>query len=582
MGYGEKHLEVSRKETIEIKPGVYQEKRIWDKKDRCPFLTCAKDVTNFSRHLIRNHASEDTVKLLMKEPLGSKSRKSMIDSLRKEGNFTLLQEENKIRPKQRDGKHQKVNTAPQEFNICPDCKGIFRKESLWRHSRRCTMRTTNRNSVASEGQNVLIFQASMSSFGQKLRLRSEVLSKMRADSFAFYGKSDPVILQYAEDYLNKFPSYRVQIKNSVSNKIRTMGRLLKILRDSHGIMTMLDILEPTNYQKVLEAVRVMVGYNGKTQKMDAASLSLQMGTQLKHVCMAARTLLIKRDPILPVTDYSVKLKAIKEFRSLVEERWKFDMGSISLKNLNENKNRKVKNLPTTSDIIRFRTHLYNTANSAVKKLQNYPDDISSFKELSEAVLTLAILHNRKRQGDVQYLRFEDYDRNMTTTQQDEILQSLSDAEKILTKLVKRVTTEGKGEKSVPLLIPTDLQNFIRTMRSVRSNFVGDNNKYVFALAMKDRNRFIDGGYAMHKFANRCGAEHPETLTPTRLRKQIATVLQVLNLSENEKEQIATFMGHTKMTHEKYYRYLNFIIYELAVQLGYMFGKNARLWFYEVR
>ncbi|KAJ8931968.1 hypothetical protein NQ318_016805 [Aromia moschata] len=41
-----------------------------------------------------------------------------------------------------------------------------------------------------------------------------------------------------------------------------------------------------------------------------------------------------------------------------------------------------------------------------------------------------------------------------------------------------------------------------------------------------------------KYAQTSGAKNPETLTSSRLRKQIATVLQILNLSDIEMEQIA--------------------------------------------
>ncbi|KAJ8938183.1 hypothetical protein NQ314_011591 [Rhamnusium bicolor] len=51
----------------------------------------------------------------------------------------------------------------------------------------------------------------------------------------------------------------------------------------------------------------------------------------------------------------------------------------------------------------------------------------------------------------------------------------------------------------------------------------------------------------------CGAKCPERITSSRLRKQIATVLQILSLNEVEIEQVASFIGHTKKTHEEFYR-----------------------------
>jgi len=50
----------------------------------------------------------------------------------------------------------------------------------------------------------------------------------------------------------------------------------------------------------------------------------------------------------------------------------------------------------------------------------------------------------------------------------------------------------------------------------------------------------------------CGAKNPESLTSTRLRKQVATLSTVLNLKENEMDQLATFLGHDIRVHREFY------------------------------
>ncbi len=46
---------------------------------------------------------------------------------------------------------------------------------------------------------------------------------------------------------------------------------------------------------------------------------------------------------------------------------------------------------------------------------------------------------------------------------------------------------------------------------------------------------------------------PHLLRSTGLRKQIATVSQVLNLKNNELDLLAKFMGHDIRVHRQYYR-----------------------------
>lgn len=50
-----------------------------------------------------------------------------------------------------------------------------------------------------------------------------------------------------------------------------------------------------------------------------------------------------------------------------------------------------------------------------------------------------------------------------------------------------------------------------------------------------------------------GAKNPTALTSTKLRKQVATVAQLLNFNEEDVEQLANFMGHSKDVHKTFYR-----------------------------
>ena len=58
---------------------------------------------------------------------------------------------------------------------------------------------------------------------------------------------------------------------------------------------------------------------------------------------------------------------------------------------------------------------------------------------------------------------------------------------------------------------------------------------------------------LRKFATECGAEKPQFLTSTCLRKHIAVVTQLLNLKDNELDIVAGFMGHDIRIHREYYR-----------------------------
>ncbi|XP_045478128.1 uncharacterized protein LOC123683248 isoform X2 [Harmonia axyridis] len=110
---------------------------------------------------------------------------------------------------------------------------------------------------------------------------------------------------------------------------------------------------------------------------------------------------------------------------------------------------------------------------------------------------------------------------------------------------------GKRHKPVPVLFSSTVQKYIEQLLKHRDNFVSKENIYLFATPGKLT--CLDGYTALKIFAKECGAEHPQALTSGKLRKHIATISQVSDLSQTEMEQLCTFLGHTLSTHNNYYR-----------------------------
>nr|CAI5858237.1 unnamed protein product [Callosobruchus analis] len=193
----------------------FRKGRIWDKRDRC--IYCSLDVTNFSRHLFRKHSQEASVKNILQLPKGDSNRKKMIDLLRNDGNLSIL-EENIVRPVQRPTCSKGNTPSSNDFLPCKYCKGLYKSNSLKRHAKRCAFNSEKRNGIRykSEGQSMVAFLASRKPYLDKMRLKSEVFNTMQADRISYNGKSDPIICQYAEDYLRKHR--RPHIKHAVSNR----------------------------------------------------------------------------------------------------------------------------------------------------------------------------------------------------------------------------------------------------------------------------------------------------------------------------------------------------------------------------
>lgn len=62
-----------------------------------------------------------------------------------------------------------------------------------------------------------------------------------------------------------------------------------------------------------------------------------------------------------------------------------------------------------------------------------------------------------------------------------------------------------------------------------------------------------GSDGLREFVSQSGLKRPESVTSNKLRKQLATLAQILNLNENNQDLVATFQGHDILVHREYYR-----------------------------
>lgn len=475
--------------------------------------------------------------------------------MRKQGYFYLKTEKNVLNPVRTS---KNPNT---EYFICTYCLGHYSKKLLYKHVKICKSKPTEELKA---GKKCLIrsqtFMASIISrnheFLRRSRIKEEVFEIMRPDHISAVAKSDPLICLYGETLLNKYK--RQQMRIVVSNKIREMARLLIVLKEIHiEISGLFDSLKPEMFQTIIVATKIISGYDAHTKDFKAPSLALHMGTNLKIVCNVAIKLVIENRnlPNIKWNDRNERKGEIKDLRKLIENHWCSELSSLALKTLTERQWAKPVELPLARDIQLFYSHVNAFAEDAYQKLRDNIDAEINYKILTECVLAITIMFNRKRVGDVQYLKIDTYNTDSHSVNQEAFMESLTAVEKLLSKKFKRVVAGGKGSKPVPILFSKRIQKFIACMLKTRNDvcIVPKSNPYLFANPGSE-NRWMAGGNVIRKLAKNCGCKNSSLLTSTKFRKHIATTLQLLNMEEDEMEQVATFMGHTRKTHAEFYRY----------------------------
>lgn len=246
------------------------------------------------------------------------------------------------------------------------------------------------------------------------------------------------------------------------------------------------------------------------------------------------------------------VESLKTFLQVLEANWKYDISHLAGNNLQLNNWNKITIVPLARDIKLLKDYLTKDGAEAANKLKNNNANVKAYRDLLELVYCRVLLLNRKRPGELERLLLATYDQAKTRESYEEFGDALSPTEKVLASRFKRVVFVGKRHRGVPVLFSSDVQEQIALLKSVRHNFFeGVKNPYLFGIP--GRETPISGYKTLEKFAKCCGASNPAALKATRLRKHLATITQLFDMTDNEVEQLANFMGHTEGIHRGEYR-----------------------------
>ncbi|KAL4704338.1 hypothetical protein ACJJTC_019383 [Scirpophaga incertulas] len=503
-------------------------------KDFCFY--CETGVLNFARHVIRNHTTETEVQKILAYPKKSIKRKNLLTALRKKGNY-ITNVSKCVKPM------KKSNIYPNtEYLPCEVCLGFYARKQLWKHKKRCHPKSqTNNTQVIA--QNFMLRHLPVDK-----KLKSEIFPKMRPDRVSLEAKQDPLICAFGAQYMRIHREKH--FINVTSRKMRELAKLLIQLKTLRTFKDLMDVLKPQNYDLIVTATKKVSSYDDKIERYGAPTYALNISTSIKQCCNIAIMATLKSGTSVENATLESDLKTLIQ---LIEANWKYDISSQACSDLNLKKWNKITIIPLASDLKLLKDHLREQAKNAAFKLrESQENNIEAYNSLLETVYCRIILLNRRRPGELQRLLLSTYqDCNNSNNSYEEFDRVISSAEKYLVKSFKRIVIRGKRGRGVPVLLSDDVQSDIDLLISVRSNYIPDNNNYLFA--KPGCQTPLCGYKVVAMYAKSCGAKNPKAITTTKLRKHLATLTQMLNLKDTDIEQLANFMGHTQAIHRQNYR-----------------------------
>lgn len=204
-------------------------------------------------------------------------------------------------------------------------------------------------------------------------------------------------------------------------------------------------------------------------------------------------------------------------------------------------------------------------------------NLKAYRELLEAIFCSLLIFNKRRVGELQRITLAEFTKYyIKSASSTDFEKMLTESEKILFHSLKRVVIRGKRGRGVPVLFDREIVQSIEFLISLRINFELADNPFLFGLPGSENP--IAGSSVMRKHARKAlgDSNKASLLTSTKLRKHLATIVQILKMDKNELEQLATFMGHTEKTHAQFYRLPDDIYQTAKVSKLLMLAKSSSI------
>ncbi|KAI4793452.1 hypothetical protein KUCAC02_032708 [Chaenocephalus aceratus] len=506
-------------------------------------FVCGKPQSKISRHL-RTHTTHAEIIHAFSLPEHSKERKILIEKMRNKGNFknnteVLKSGTGKLKVKRKP----KAEAPAGKFIHCMHCKGLYIRKDLWRHVRRCPCKPEGEEDEEKPARTKVLGLASAQESVLSQQISSGVwklLNAMRQDEVASVVRNDFSIIQFAQSLYSKHGQDPTKYEY-IRQKLREVGRLLLCLQTEFSVYNLEEAVKPANFQRVVQAVKNVSGFDDKHHTYSTPSLALKLGHTLLKIndIIHCRALMAEDDELIKSTKMFEKLYTSKSSEFVSH-------GALSGAKYN-----KPSTLPFTEDVQVLHRHLDKSAESAICNLKEEATP-QNYAELAKVALAQVIVFNRRRTEEVSKMHLKHFNERDDAELHQDVAKGLSKTEQRLCNYFSRVEIPGKRGRKVAVLLSPSMLDALSLLVSKRTE-CGVCSTNVFLFARPKCMSCYRGQDCLRLHASKCGAKHPEHLRLLHLRKHVATLSQVLHLKNNELDQVADFRGHDIRVHQDFYR-----------------------------
>lgn len=555
---------------------THQKQLYWKtRRNCCPY--CLRVVTNFSRHIVKFHKTEEEVQNYMSildEDLKERKRKrcNITDQLRKKGNhFYNL----KIVNKEVEGELMPIRRPAKKFCevtafthvTCTFCLGLYKKENLYLHFRNCDQNpypsnsnSNNnddicdgtvagkqmRNRVLKGASQMLIPESSLAL--ASAQLQNNVFNSMVKDKISLIAQSDPLIVSFGTRFYNH---HRDDHQRSyTSAKMRDLSRILLAMKEKNADIEYLeDCLLPSMFDDLVEVVRNVSEFNEETGEVGVPSFAPRVCSSLKSCAEIKKSLAVKDNSYLTPEKNKIR-KSVDDFLHLMATEWKIEVSSNAEKTRKKKKVEKIDILPNDDDIRLFCSSLSTGYGSLVENLCKNPSP-ANYEALAKDLIAHIIVLSRRRPGEVVNAKMVHYEavlQNDTITQMKEYV--LTDEERRCGEELSIFHVPGKNTRKVPIILTKSMRSALDALTASRHEIQIESP---LLFARPDSDATYDGTKVLESVKKRFALTNPEHFTATGLRHHAATSSQLYERNDTFTENLATFLGHDVNIHKSNYK-----------------------------
>ena len=425
-----------------------------------------------------------------------------------------------------------VPTDASAFLPCPDCLGFYMSSDIFKHS--CPA-SKEKHQVRHRGE-ILLSETLKPILGAD-EDTLKIVREIKDSNLRELIQKDSLILKFCNHLVQKHSSDSTNQDAHIRERTRVLAKFVRHCKNEDGFEnhSLTEILSsPLNYDLVARCAQTL------------SKSAVEMPRKIGHTIR--KCLVLLKGIGLRTADEDL-IRNVQHFNDLMGTEWTDLVSSKSLKKQHQIKMNKDYPLPTTPDVTKLYSHITEACSAAYQEVMNNPSK-STWRSLAESLLGAVVLFNKRRSGEASRIRIDDVSNSAKRIKiQEECCLSLSSTEKEMITQHFVIYSAGKKGRHVPTILTNEMKMQMDLLLEKR-NDVGIDPSNHFVFANQKTTGYIRASDVLRKFAEETSVKN---CTSTSLRKYLATTLQCLNLTDEEKDQVFRHMGHSRSVHEQFYR-----------------------------